>query len=161
MSSIFWIFLCRNSPLTKAIDFSSFQLKTTRTIIVLYLNHITYRSSHQRCSVQKCFLEISQNSQENTCEFCEVSKNTFFTEHLWMTASVHISKPFHHACCWRINKLWPSMKTLLLLLTKSPNARKSCLFVCFLSFFRFRFLAYWDLYCKFAGFDSLKPIKKY
>ena len=47
------------------------------------------------------FLEISQNSQENTCasvsfliklqafcEFCEISKNTFFTEHLWTTASV-------------------------------------------------------------------------
>ena len=56
---------------------------------------------------KKVFLEISQNSQENTCarvsflinlqawglaqvfscEFCEISKNTFFTEHLWMTAS--------------------------------------------------------------------------
>ena len=24
------------------------------------------------------FLEISQNSQENTCESCEISKNTFF-----------------------------------------------------------------------------------
>ena len=23
-----------------------------------------------------------------SCEFCEVSKNTFFTEHLWATASV-------------------------------------------------------------------------
>ena len=51
------------------------------------------------------FLEISQNSQENTCarvcnfikkdtlaqvfscEFCDISKNTFFTEHLWTTAS--------------------------------------------------------------------------
>ena len=56
------------------------------------------------------FLEISQNLQENTCarvpflvkfnfikketlvqvfssEFCEISKNTFFTEHLWATAS--------------------------------------------------------------------------
>ena len=48
-------------------------------------------------------LEISQNSQENTCacnfikkasqalvfsyEFCEISKNTFFTEHAWTTAS--------------------------------------------------------------------------
>ena len=55
----------------------------------------------QRCSVNKVFLEISQNSQENTCnfikieflaqvlsfEFCEISKNTFFTEHLWTTAS--------------------------------------------------------------------------
>ena len=49
---------------------------------------------------KKVFLEISQNSQENTCvwvsflikketlvqvfsrEFCEISKSTFFTEHL-------------------------------------------------------------------------------
>ena len=55
------------------------------------------------------FSEISQNSQENTCarvsescnfiknetlaqvfscKFCEISKNNFFTEHLWATASV-------------------------------------------------------------------------
>ena len=60
------------------------------------------------------FLEISQNSHENTCarvsfliklpktwdfikketlaqvfsrEFCEIPKKTFFTEHLWATAS--------------------------------------------------------------------------
>ena len=25
-----------------------------------------------------------------SCEFCEISKNTFFTEQLWATASVHI-----------------------------------------------------------------------
>ena len=24
------------------------------------------------------------------CEFCEISKNTFFTKHLGMTASVHL-----------------------------------------------------------------------
>ena len=59
------------------------------------------------------FLEILQNSQENTyarvacniikketlalvfsCEFCGISKNIFFTEHLWTTASVtYISNP--------------------------------------------------------------------
>ena len=55
------------------------------------------------------FLEISQNSQENTCawasfliklqaqaqvfsfEFCEISKSTFFTENLWATASEHLT----------------------------------------------------------------------
>ena len=60
-----------------------------------------------------CVLEISQNSQEKTCtrviflnkvasikkdtlaqvlscKFCEISKNTFFTEHLWTTASIII-----------------------------------------------------------------------
>ena len=57
-----------------------------------------------------------------------------------------------------------STKTLLLLLSKSPNTRKFCFSLCFLSFFRFfhfRFLAYWDQYRKFAGFDSFKPLKKY
>ena len=61
---------------------------------------------------KKVFLEISQNLREDTCarelyrpkacnfikketlaqviscEFCEISMNTFFTEHLWTTASV-------------------------------------------------------------------------
>ena len=57
------------------------------------------------------FLEILQNSQENTCarvsflikleasglaqvfccEFCEIYKNTFFTEHLLVTVSVDTS----------------------------------------------------------------------
>ena len=56
---------------------------------------------------KKVLLEISQNSKKNTCakvsiklylkrdsaqvfscEFCEISINTFFTEHLWTTASV-------------------------------------------------------------------------
>ena len=36
---------------------------------------------------EKVFLEISQNLQKNTCEFCEISKNTFLTEHVWATAS--------------------------------------------------------------------------
>ena len=74
-----------------------------------------FRSIHQKCSVKKVVLEISQNLQENTCarvsflirlqgsdlqlylkktlaqvfscEFCEISKNTFSTEHLQSTAS--------------------------------------------------------------------------
>ena len=31
-----------------------------------------------RSSVKKVFLEISQSSQVFSCEFCEISKNTFF-----------------------------------------------------------------------------------
>ena len=70
----------------------------------------------QRCSVKMVFLNISQNSQENTCarvsflikfeaeacnfikketlaqvlscEFCEISGNTYFTEHLRATACI-------------------------------------------------------------------------
>ena len=65
---------------------------------------------------KKVFLKISQNSQKNacarvclliscrpqacnfitketlaqvfSCEFCEISKRTFFTDHLWATASL-------------------------------------------------------------------------
>ena len=81
---------------------------STRSTLSTAIN----RSSHQRCSIKKVFLKISQNSQENTCarvsscrpharnfikretlaqvfscEFCEIFKNTFFTEQLWTTAS--------------------------------------------------------------------------
>ena len=72
------------------------------------------RSSHQRCSVKKgvlknfakftekhlcqslyfnkvaeaCnFIKKETLAQVLSCEFCEIFKNTFFTEHLWATAS--------------------------------------------------------------------------
>ena len=74
------------------------------------------RSSHQRCSIKKLVLKISENSQENTCarvsfliklhacnfikketltqffsrEFCEIAKNNFSTEHLRTTASARL-----------------------------------------------------------------------
>ena len=68
---------------------------------------IMYRSSHQRCSMKKGVLrdftkftgkDLCQSLFFNkvagltlalvfSCEFCEISKNTFFTEHLWTTAS--------------------------------------------------------------------------
>ena len=44
----------------------------------------------QRCSVKKVFLEISQKEtlvHVFSCEFCEISKTTFSTEHLQATAS--------------------------------------------------------------------------
>ena len=33
------------------------------------------------------FIEKETLAQVVSCEFCEISKNTFFTEHLWTTAS--------------------------------------------------------------------------
>ena len=66
------------------------------------------KTANWGCSVKKVFLEILQNSQENTCarvsfliklqalglwilscEFCKVSKNTFFTEQLQVAASIN------------------------------------------------------------------------
>ena len=71
----------------------------------------TFRSSHRRCSVRKgtlrnftkftgkhlcqslCFnkacnfIKIEFMAMVFSCEFCEISMNTFFTEHVWVTAS--------------------------------------------------------------------------
>ena len=30
-----------------------------------------------------------------SCEFCEISKNTLFKEHLWATACEYLIKPFN------------------------------------------------------------------
>ena len=66
------------------------------------MSKLPVRSSHQRCSVKKgvlrnfakftgaaCnFIKKEILAQVFSCEFCEISKNTFFTEHVWATASV-------------------------------------------------------------------------
>ena len=55
---------------------------------------INIKSSHQRCSIKKAFLEASNFirketlAQEFSCEFCGVFKDTFFTEHFRATASL-------------------------------------------------------------------------
>ena len=87
----------------------------------------------------------------------DLSISLFFIQN-----TLFISQPFCHVCCWRRKKLRASMKALLLLLTKSPNAKKIVFLSAFcLSFFCFCFLTYWDHYRKYAGFDSYKPLKKY
>ena len=37
-------------------------------------------------------------AQVFSCEFCEISKNTFFTEHLWTTASVSMGSQITLVC---------------------------------------------------------------
>ena len=38
------------------------------------------------------FIEKETLIQVLSCEFCEISKNTFFTEHLWATASGNLKQ---------------------------------------------------------------------
>ena len=74
-----------------------------------YAMLIKLRSSHQRCSMKKDVLRnftkftgkhlcqslffnkvaglLQTLAQVFSCKFCEISKNTFFTEYIWMTAS--------------------------------------------------------------------------
>ena len=72
----------------------------------LYLDS---KNSHQRCSVKKSvlrnfakfigkhlcqrlaacnFIKKGTVAQVFSCEFCEIFKNTYFTEHVWTTASL-------------------------------------------------------------------------
>ena len=88
-----------------------FQQKTILVVVEGFLQKQPPEGFYNK----KLFLEISQISQENTCarvsfliklqswacnfikkeslaqvlscEFCEISKNTFHTEHIWETAS--------------------------------------------------------------------------
>ena len=87
------------------------------------------------CSIRKMFLEISQNSQERnetlaqvfSCEFCEISKNIFFTEYLWTTAfkaaTMHQLSIRHYLNHWRTrNKTSEEVKSAaLLILDPSTN----------------------------------------
>ena len=85
-------------------------------IVLAITVQMTTRSSHQRCSVRKdvfrnfakfrgkhlhqilffnkvagpepaTLFKKETLAQVFSSEFCEISKNTFFTEHLWTTAS--------------------------------------------------------------------------
>ena len=68
----------------------------------------SFRSSNQCCSLKKgafrnftkltgkhlwktFFFKKETLAQVFFCEFCETSKKTLFTEHLWTTASVHFA----------------------------------------------------------------------
>ena len=43
----------------------------------------------QRIILEACnFIEKEASAQVFSCEFCEISKNTFFTENVWTTDSL-------------------------------------------------------------------------
>ena len=105
------------------LTFSS-SLKLKKNTIFIGLGIIIpiqiYRNSHQRCSVKKVvlrnltkftgkhlcqslsfncrpqanFIKKETLAQVFSCEFCKISKNTFFTDHLRTTASVRFKKKY-------------------------------------------------------------------
>ena len=79
------------------------QRLTTELLTLPCENRYKYRCSHQRCSAikgafrsfakftrkhlcQSLFFKKETLAQVSFCEFYEISKNTFFTEHLGITA---------------------------------------------------------------------------
>ena len=73
-----------------------------------YIAMWKYRNSHQRCSIKEGILRnFAKFTWKHQChslvpwqkgtlaqvfsyEVCKISKNTFFTEHIWATASAHV-----------------------------------------------------------------------
>ena len=91
-----------------------------------------YRSSHRMCSVKKVFLEISQNSHENTCARVFSSKiaglrpatlHVFFNKHV-SQGSLNVSSNFFNLslkCFLNVSyKFWftPSLKNVYLQCTQ-------------------------------------------
>ena len=106
ISTIMKLHFARESPKTKYYrdylksDIGYFNSELSRQFVQPFvplkrMKTVKNRNSHQRCSVRKAFLEILQNSKQNTCtrdynfiwnetlaqvfsnEFREISKNTF------------------------------------------------------------------------------------
>ena len=65
----------------------------------LFLIKLQASGLQQACN----FIKKKTLAQVFSCEFCEISKNTFFTEHLWTTASV-FSRRSQPAACNTIKK---------------------------------------------------------
>ena len=57
-------------------------------------------------------------------EFCEISKNTFFTEHLWTTASnVWQGSEYASELAFKVKSIWISKVTENLLLGKAKKEK--------------------------------------
>ena len=87
------------------------------------------------------------------------TKNDWIISLLLISITLHslsVSLSTIPSCLLLAKRFWLSMKTLLLLLTKSPYARKFCFSVCFLSFFRFFFVfVFWPIETTTATLQGL------
>ena len=60
----------------------------------IFVTSSMYRSWIMMNALPYYFMKEETLAQVFSCEFCEISKNTFFTEHLWATASLHKKRSF-------------------------------------------------------------------
>ena len=52
------------------------------------------------------FIKKESMAQVFSCEFCEISTNTFFTEHLWAIASEKLLSNVLLFSCWTDNNVY-------------------------------------------------------
>ena len=116
------------------------------------LFHTTFRSESMVKYPKISFFWIFQcrnSSLTKTTDSCSFLLKKYLIVVNLSNITLSLNHSIMYVCCWRRNqqarnKLLPSMKTFLLLLTKSSNARNFCFSLCFIFFFVFcfRFLAY-------------------
>ena len=72
----------------------------------LFQNKINYLDKIYFCFAKiklfKHTIKKETVAQVFSFEFCEISKNSFFTEHLWATASEQVTV-YHYSACRRQN----------------------------------------------------------
>ena len=76
-----------NKNVKKLILFCSSSLRVSIEIVVL--NNYTKFTEKRPCGLRPATLLKKRLTLVFSCEFCEVFKNTFFTEHLRTTTFVH------------------------------------------------------------------------
>ena len=84
------------------------------------------------------FIKKEALTQVFLCEFCEISKNTFFTEHLWETASANLSKRKTYHC--QILVVTTALLAFSLLAVLKINKK---VYTCY---YNFTLLTYWKSY---------------
>ena len=99
------------------ITFPSYQFSQRIILIIFQMKIVATEAVAQRCSVKKVFLEILQNSQENTCarvSFLIKLQATLLKKRLW-----HRSFPVNFAKFRRTPIFTEQLRWLLLLLSYS------------------------------------------
>ena len=103
----------------------------------------------------------SRNSSlTKTIDSCSFLLKKYLTVVNLSNINLSLNHSIIYVCCWRRNqptrnKLLPSMKTFLLLLIKSPNARNFCFSLCFMTLFRFFVFVFWPIETTTANFQGL------
>ena len=98
-----------------------------------FLKHYYFRSSYLRCSVKKVFLEISQNSQKNTCARysfliklqarpATLSKKSLWYRYFPVNFAKFLRTPFLQNTCGRLF-LYFHIKQPILLITYITHTR--------------------------------------
>ena len=83
--------ISRVSHILRLISQASAEAATEGVLEEEAFLEILQNSREDTCALGQSFIKIETLAQVFSCEFCEFSKSTFFTEHLCTTASLQTS----------------------------------------------------------------------